>query len=369
MALFSRLLDRFTLEEYKLPPGGISFLRIVYASFVLLVVGVPQYRWIANRPDFFYDPPQYSVAAWFDAFPSEAFFISLDILLIGCFVFLLFGLYTRWVSLLTGTLMLIGFSFYYSFGKINHDALLMLYVPVVMSFSNWGHHFSLDARRKAHRSDSVEQHWPLAFLALLLGFAMFSAGVPKLISGWLSTSTQAVRGFVVMFNYDDNFPERFLQPWLLAYDNSLFWEVLDYSAVFFEIGFLVSVLNRRVFRGFITAAVTFHTVNILIFSISFVNNLALYLLFINWKGAIDYLTNRDIDRFLKKRILFTLLLLMIGGYFLNISFSIVGIATLLGMHFLTISLLISLAATVLFVINYWNDLTKKRSAVAQVRHV
>ncbi len=308
-------LNQFIFEEYRLPPGGVSFLRIVYASFVLFVTGVPQFRWISDRPDFFFNPPQYSLAAWFTTLPGEAFFISLDVLLIVCLVFLLFGFYTRWVSLLTGVLMLVGFSFYYSFGKINHDALLMLYVPFVMSLSNWGSYFSLDAQRANRSSIPKEQHWPLAFLALLLGFAMFSAGIPKLISGWLSTSTHAVKGFVVMFNYDNAFPERFLQPWLLEIDNWLFWEPLDYSAVFFEIGFLVAVLKRKVFRGFITFAVVFHTANILFFSISFVNNLALYLLFMNWEQPAVYFRERA-SSLLRKQVMIALLLLFERLYFL-----------------------------------------------------
>ncbi|MFP4293362.1 MAG: HTTM domain-containing protein [Cyclobacteriaceae bacterium] len=348
----SNRLDELIYDEYKLPEGAVSLFRIVYAAFVIFVAGVPQYRWIAERPDFFYNPPTFSLANLFDGFPGYPFLFCLDLLLVSLFVFLLFGLYTRAVTLLIGIVMVVGFSFYYSFGKINHDALLMIYVPFVMFFSNWNQYYSLDRRRKSFSENRKERHWPVLLLALLLGFGMFSAGVPKMLDGWLSLSTQAVKGFVVNFNYYDTFPDRFLQPYLISFDNPVFWELMDYSAVFFEIFFLLAVIRRRLFMAFIVFAVIFHTMNILFFSISFVNNLALYLLFIDWKPVLDKFQKLPYQRVLNFPLFLLILCLVTGSYLLEVPFNFHFLTDLAGMSFLTSSLVISILANFYFVFSY-----------------
>src|SRR5690625_5725460 len=62
-----------------------------------------------------------------------------------------------------------------------------------MAFTNWGAAYSVDSCRQ-NSSDQTAESWPLTLLALLIGFMMFTAGVPKILGGWLDPSTQAVQG-------------------------------------------------------------------------------------------------------------------------------------------------------------------------------
>jgi len=349
---FSLWLDHLIFFEYKLPKGAVSLFRIVYASFILLVVGVPQFRWIADKPDYFFSPPKFSLAVFFSGFPDYTFLFILDIVLVILFVFLLFGLFTRVTTILVGLLMIVGFSFYYSFGKINHDAHLMIFTPLVMCFSNWGRYFSLDSKRTDHVEKREERHWPILLLAIIIGFAMFSAGVPKLLDGWLETSTQAVKGFVVTFHYYDTFPERFLQPYLISFNNVFFWETMDYTAVVFEIGFLFAVIRRNWFRAFIVIAVLFHTMNILLFSISFSNNLALYLLFIKWNDLLDSFKKSQLRNYIKYKYLILVLIIVTISYAVDFPLNVYSVGSELGIHFLTSSLIVCVLASLFFVINY-----------------
>ncbi len=222
-------IDAWITDEYRFPTGALSVFRVLYAGYILLVVGAPQFRWISLQPSFFFDPPLYSVASFTDHLPGYYFFLTLDLLVVGLLTLLLFGFRTRLVSLLLGIIMIIGFSFYHSFGKINHDTLLMVITPLLMAFSGWGSYYSLD--QSSNPSTSSETYWPVVALALILGFAMFSAGFPKLIedgsflNGWLSLSTQAVKGYAIMYQHDD-LAGNYLAPLALLYGNNIAWESL-----------------------------------------------------------------------------------------------------------------------------------------------
>ncbi|MGB3780025.1 MAG: hypothetical protein WA960_16800 [Tunicatimonas sp.] len=232
-------LDAWVANEYRLPAGALGGFRVLYAGYILFVVGAPEFRWIAQHSSLFFDPPAVSIANLFHDFPGYYFFLVIDTLVVVLLVFLLFGFRTRLTSILLATVMLIGFSFYHSFGKINHDTLLMVITPLLMAFSGWGSRYAVDQSSPRPRA-SGENYWPVATLAFILGFAMFSAGFPKLIedgslrNGWLSLSTQAVKGYAIMYQHDD-LAGNYLAPLFLEHAGDFVWETLDWVAVIFEI--------------------------------------------------------------------------------------------------------------------------------------
>ena len=372
-------IDHWIFEEYRVPPRALSVFRIAYSAFVLLIIGVPPFRWIGGKPDIFFDPPLFSVVALFDGFLAPSFFWGLDIVVTLLFVCLLFGFRTRWTSCLLAIGLFAGFSWSYAYGKINHDTLLMALVPLAMSFSGWGAYFSLDQiRRHPDRStaespsevspsgvppsevppsERLEQYWPIALLALLLGFGMFSAGVPKLLSGWLDPATHAVQGYAVRQHYDF-FADQLLTPFMIHYDQPWFWEALDFSAVLFEVGFLLAVAKRSVFRFFIVLAVVFHLANCLMLNIGFSRNIALYLLFIDWRPVMRWI---DQDTRWQKYISFRSLALagivFLGYYLVGLPPLFRGATLLFGVDSLTSEVLLTGLAAVFFGLNYWNSLS------------
>ena len=351
-------LDHWIFEEYRVPPRALSLFRIVYATFVLLFIGVPPFRWIGGKPDIFFDPQQYGfVNLFFDGFPGVYFFWGLDVLVTLLFVFLLFGFRTRGVSWLLALGLFTGFSWSYAYGKINHDTLLMALVPLVMGFSGWGAYYSVDQRRSA--TPGRERYWPVALLALLLGFGMFSAGMPKLLSGWLDPTTQAVRGYTIRQHYDF-FADQLLTPIMMHYENPLFWELLDYSAVLFEVGFLLAAARQPLFRFFVMLAVVFHLANSLMLNIDFSRNIALYLLFIDWRplaGRFEKKIGTHGNQHFSVRTLSLASGLFLTYYLIAWASPFQVLTGLLGADSLTSGVLLTGLASVFFVVNFLNSLS------------
>ncbi|MEP6596629.1 MAG: HTTM domain-containing protein [Ginsengibacter sp.] len=277
--------DRIIFKSFNLSNESLSIYRISY-SLYLLITGIPTFVWINNFPSAFYNPPIISLASIFAKFPPYWFlmFISLGTCLFS--ILLLFGYKTRLVSLSLSLFILSGKFFNYSFGKIDHDWLLWL-IPLIMAFSNWGKAYSIDSKKNNQGENNYDNSWHVTLLALILCLAMFSAGLQKMLGGWLNISTQAVRGHLLSSYYQDG-RQSLLAPFFLKLNSSLIWEFFDYAAVFFEITFLFALIRPNLFRSYIFYAIIFHTLNLLMFNIPFSANCIAYLLFIDWNMVIDF---------------------------------------------------------------------------------
>lgn len=289
---YSHWLDRWIFTSFPLSAEALGLYRILYASY-LLVWGIPNFEWITNSPDAFFNPPAYSIAAFFSGFPPYWFLQGLSLLVVVCCMALLFGWYTRWVSITLFIAIVVGKSFMFSYGLIGQDLIVWL-VPLFMAFGNWGNKFSIDEHKNNNHSANINT-WPVTMMALLLGFGMFSAGLPKLLGGWLDTSTHATRGhfFTQYYVIGDL---KLLSTWMINITSPIVWEVMDWGAVFFELLFLAAIVKPRWFRLWLLLAIGFHTTTFLIFNISFHFQYIVYLLFINW-GKINPALYRRLEGF------------------------------------------------------------------------
>ena len=293
------------------------------------------YEFLGGMPADFYAPPP-GPMMFFDHFPSEAIFRVLQGLLIGALISLFLGFKTKSVSILTGLLLLTIKGFVYSLGKINHDILLAV-VPLVMAFSGWGGVYSIDAIR-ADKSISHAQSWTLTLLALILGFMMFTAGLPKILGGWLDIHSHAAQG-----HFFKQYFVRGRQDLLASQAlniNATIWECMDYLTVLFETSFLLAIFHTRSTRIYICFAVLFHFSLMMILNISFLPNFVAYAAFLNWD---------HIDRFIKSRFsyskkkrftpfvfgavlsaLFTAIILLENGTVLNGDWGMPGVVIVTG---------------------------------------
>ncbi len=274
----SLLIDRLNAwvnQAFYMSNKTLATYRILYCIAVIFIIGIPNYSWIANHPTYIYNPPSYSIAAFFQGFPGFIFLETLSLSIIVLYLFLLFGFYTRLVSILLTIFMIIGQSFAFSFGKIDHNILFVI-LPLMMAFSAWGNHYSIDHIRGKEYSSNP---WIITIIALVIGFAMFTAGVPKLLHGWLDVSSQATQSYVIK-KYYSGAELALWAPYLMNLSSEVFWESLDYLAVVFEIGFLVVVFKPTIFRVFIFLALCFHFFNGLMLDVFFIGNNVVYLLFL-----------------------------------------------------------------------------------------
>jgi predicted DCC family thiol-disulfide oxidoreductase YuxK len=191
--------------------------------------------------------------------------------------------------------------------------------PLVMAFSGWGARLSVDAKRaRAAGAPEPPVHaWPLSLLALLLGFAFFSSGLPKL-RAWadFDLTTQGARSWLVSGWYDLD-RTKLLAPYFMGVSNAVFWEVTDLVAVAFELGVLLSLVRRGLFRGFLFIAVMFHFSNLLMLNISFLGMLPVYAMFAPWERVLGRVSSRllaALDRLASTRGMVVLLALLAPLY-------------------------------------------------------
>lgn len=274
-------------ETTQIDLASLCCFRIIFCIFTILF-GWHSYIWITTVPDAFFNPPVLSLASLLQAFPGHRFFWLLDAAIGLCTITLLLGLFTRLSTILLLCLVVIGSTFHYSMGKIDHGETLYLCVLLAMCFQNWGAMFSVDSLlRKSPESDQLgyteyKRTTDLSFLAILIAFGFFTAGWAKAFS-WadfdLTTS-----GFLSWFynGYLNQGRDQFLAPFVLNINAPLIWELVDISAVIFEIGFLFAMLSRRSWYAWLTIACLFHLMIGLLLNISFEMNAIAYMAFVPW---------------------------------------------------------------------------------------
>lgn len=232
----------------------------------MLLFAVPRGLWIAELPPWFYAPPL-GFAAFFSVPPSAILLYAANAALIVCLVHLFFGIGTTRVAFtIVGLLVVLG-SWDHAFGKIQHDSLGIV-VPLLLA-TVWG----LPAGRR--------RAWPLALLAFVVAMAMASAAVPKILSGWLDPSTQAVRAWSIAFNETWGY-RQVVGGALVPLSYPLAWEVFDWATVLIEAAFLPAIASRHAFRVVAALMVFLHTGIVYVLGIFFFTSLLAYAAFVNW---------------------------------------------------------------------------------------
>ncbi len=269
-------LDGWIHGFYAPSPGKLGLYRMFFVLWLFLFIPF-RTRFIDGFPASFFHPPV-SVVSVFSGFPPEPFFLALDlfVLVTGCA--LLLGYRTRWASLLLFAAIITGNSFVFSFGKSIHSILDWL--PLVMAFSGWGERYSLDAALGRAQPSASSAGGPVAIMALLLGFGMFTAGFEKALFGWLGPEVQASYAHAMLY---EALGIGWVGPGSIRdFEASWLWETADWFVVTLEVGFLFAALHIVSFRAFCTAAAFFHFNNVWFLQITSMSFAGLYPLFFDW---------------------------------------------------------------------------------------
>ena len=245
-------------------PDCLALYRILFAC--LLLAGTPRYQWIAQFPDSFFAPPPGMTIFFLSGFPPGWFFVLLDLTLVTALMFLLAGRRVTGASIVVTATLLIGNAWAYSFGKIDHDILLVL-APVFLAAAGW-------------HGRSPSRAWPMALYALSIAVTMLTAGLEKATTGWLQPSSHAVLGHALQNALMmDRLTWVRLATRLLP---GVAWKALDYATVMLELGFLAALPRRTWFRTVCAIACLFHLGVALMMGIFFLSNLAAYAAFVDW---------------------------------------------------------------------------------------
>jgi hypothetical protein len=302
--------DRW-VERGPFTPADLGIYRIVFAVSALLIA--PNIAWLAQYPDFMYHAPPGPLRL-LSGFPSLPVLIVLEVLRSTALVLLGLGLWTRYVSIAAAIMLAITYGLTYCLGKVDHSILLVL-APLVLAFANWGDRFSIDALRdRSGLPQQPQRQWPLRLLALLIGWGFFIAALTKLITGWLSFSSQSARGYFVLGFLTEG-RTYWLADWVAAHDVRAVWELVDWLTVAFEFAILLTFPWWRSFRIALAVAATFHLGVLLVMDIDFSHTVVPYGAFVSW-GVIarrmgDFKVGQFITSFFRKR-----RALFAGGYVL-----------------------------------------------------
>jgi uncharacterized membrane protein YphA (DoxX/SURF4 family) len=282
--------DSWIFDSYQFSPDALALYRIFYALFAIFIIipGHPPYGYygfLNGLPgDFFLPPP--GPMMFFGTFPPGWVFVLIEGALIVSLISLLIGWKTSFSSIIVAICFLVGNGFSYSLGKINHDLFLPL-IPLVMLFSNWGSAWSIDGLIRQqfgnpkHPKEDV-QNWPITLLTLFLGFMMFTAGFPKILGGWLDPGKFATYGHLLNQHFV-NSRTALLSEFFINLNVPIFWTLIDYFTIIFEIGFLFAIIKPKLVRLFCALAIIFHFGVMMMLNISFLPNLTIYSLFLfNW---------------------------------------------------------------------------------------
>jgi hypothetical protein len=274
-------LDRFVADEYALSPESKGLYRMMFALFVLFT-RMPDFFWIATFPDSFFRPPIGITMFFATGFPPTFVWYALNALIIGAAVFLFFGRFPNAATAVVVGGLLFGNAWAYSFGKINHD-ILLLSAGALGCLAGWGEAFSASPRTtKAFR----ERNWPIALLALVVSLGMFSTAAQKAGSGWLRPDTQATLYHLLINTFSvgrTGWPVQLA----LAVKSKLFWESLDLATVLLEGSFIFVVWRRSLFLKVCALACLFHFSIAVLMRIAFIENLVAYAAFVQWSSVLE----------------------------------------------------------------------------------
>lgn len=269
---------------------SLCLFRIVFGLFTLCFRW-QSFRWIGSVPDAFYNPPIVSVSSLFSSFPHTFFFYTIDFCLAIFTITLLIGFFTRFSTIALLVILIVANNFQYSLGKIDHGSVLYLCVLLTMALKDWGRYLSVDYflfHKQQNLSPFSKPQENLWLLAVLISFSFFTAGFGKALT-WidfdLSTSGFLSWLYSGYFSYGRT---HLLAPFIIGINVPLLWELVDFSAVIFELGFLIAMFWRRAWYVWLAIACFFHLSNGLLLNIPFNTNAIAYLAFIPWSQLSSF---------------------------------------------------------------------------------
>lgn len=277
-------LEERVKQTTRVDIPSLCLFRIVFGLFTLFF-NWHSFRWIGQIPDAFYNPPILSLSSLFSGFPHPTIFYGIDFLIAIFTLTLLIGLFTRFSTVSLLILLIIARSFQYSLGKIDHGSVFYMCVLLVMCFKDWGRYVSADSllfHKKQGPSAPSHTQDNLWLLAVIVSFSFFTAGFGKALA-WIDFDL-STSGFLswLYSGYFSFGRTHLLAPLVVGIDAPLLWEIIDASAVVFELGFLLAMFWRKPWYVWLTIACFFHLSNALLLNIPFNGNAIGYLAFVPW---------------------------------------------------------------------------------------
>lgn len=185
--------DAQIFEAWRTSAAGLALFRIFYGlASLLILLPATQTLWTLDFPREAVTPAPGLMAILPQAVDAEPVVLALHAAVVVLLVLVTIGWRTAISSVLLAITWTIVMGIGFSFGKIDHLVGVALVGLLLGPF--WGRAWSVDARNRPAAPDPPG--WPVALGAWIVGLMMLTAGVPKLMAGWLDPATAAVHGFM-----------------------------------------------------------------------------------------------------------------------------------------------------------------------------
>lgn len=289
MSTFSNYIKGFLKLNYSIDGREASFVRVVYALYLLFINGLPNFTHLGGLPSFFYFPRMMSINSIISSFPSSEFILGIQSLSFVALLCLLIGYRTFWSSITFAVSQIVLHSFLFSLGKLNHNFILYL-MPICLAFNNWGNYFSVDELR--NRKTKFSSNTGISILAVSLAFIFFTSAYAKIAGHWLNWNTSPLQH--ILLN------KGVLDPEFLHQIPDWLYEIAEWGTVAFELAFLILYPLRRVFYLNTYVALFFHFMVALTLGISFLALPIVYFTFqaFQLREWLEKLNSRKIVRVL-----------------------------------------------------------------------
>ena len=184
-----------------------------------------------------------------------------------------------------------------SFGHFNHDEMTAVYFMIVLAFTPCGDAFSVDRWRWKTTKDrpAFAYAYPILLMQLLLAWAYFSSALIKLrVAGLKYLSADNLPALAIFHSldnlHDTSFKIAFMLPQIkqylpIAVAIVLVWELLFPLAIFWQ----------RIRWWILGIGVVFHFATLFVMNIFFPHQLAMYLVFVDWKTRTGRISNQKIN--------------------------------------------------------------------------
>ena len=258
---------------YRADPRYLAVVRMLFAAYV---IAFPiDYEWTNTVPDALFQPRP-GPFALMSAPPPDAVATTLEIGRLILAVAILVGYRTVLSSIAMTIVLVAGSGLVHSYGKVDHFILFEL-LPAVLAAAGWGAAWSVDARRRM-KHGALDGGLVMLLWALTVAFALFTAALPKAVSGWLDPNREATRGYVARDVADPTKLGPFTDQ-VFAVDSHLIWKVLDFATVFAEGWLILAILVPTLFRIGLAVLLVFHLGVYLSMGIEFDSYVFVYLPF------------------------------------------------------------------------------------------
>ena len=181
-----------------------------------------------------------------------------------------------------------------SFGHFNHDEMLGVYYLIILAFTPCGDGFSVDSwwRSRGKYKQGFAYGYPILLMRLLMAWVYFSSALIKLrVAGLGYFSVDNLPALAIYHSLDDLHDTHFrLAFWLPAVRAYL--PFLVALVLLWELLFPLAVFWKRARWWILGIGVVFHLSTLFLMNIFFPNQLAMYLVFVDWSRVAKRLSER-----------------------------------------------------------------------------